>query len=105
MKKSKKTYIGMTFLALAIAAISTFVLMGRYSVSAATAPIAAAQTMSMPVNIFAMTTNGTLYVLTPNSSFFYSIGRPVGIGGDDPISMDFRPADRRLYMLTDRGRL
>jgi len=105
MKKSKKTYIGMSFLALAIAATTTFVLMGRHSVSAATAPIAAVQTMSMPVNIFAMTTNGTLYVLTPNSSYFYSIGRPTGIGGDDPISMDFRPADRRLYMLTDRGRL
>jgi uncharacterized protein DUF4394 len=100
MKKSKKTYIGMSVLALAIAAIATFVLMGRHTVSAATA-----QTMSMPVNIFAMTTNGTLYVLTPNSSFFQSLGRPTGIGGDDPISMDFRPADRKLYMLTDRGRL
>jgi uncharacterized protein DUF4394 len=100
MKKSKKTYIGMSVLALAIAAIATFVLMGRHSVSAA-----AAQTMSMPVNIFAMTTNGTLYVLPPSSSFFFSIGRPTGIGGDDPISMDFRPADRKLYMLTDRGRL
>jgi Domain of unknown function (DUF4394) len=99
MKRSKKTFIGMTFLALALAAISTFVLMGRHSVSAAV------QSMNMPVNIFTMTTNGTLYVLTPNSSAFRSLGRPVGIGGDDPISMDFRPLDGRLYMLTDRGRL
>jgi hypothetical protein len=107
MKKSKKTFIGMTFLALALAAISAFVLTGRHSVSAAAASTAsaAAQSMNMPVNIFAMTTNGTLYVLTPNSNAFFSIGRPVGIGGDDPISMDFRPADGRLYMLTDRGRL
>lgn len=99
MKKSKKTFIGMTFLALALAAISAFVLMGRQPVSAA------AQSMNMPVSIYAMTTNGTLYVLPPGFSYFYSIGRPVGIGGDDPISMDFRPADGKLYMLTDRGRL
>lgn len=100
MKKSKKLSIVMTVLALAVAAIATFVLLGRNSVSAATA-----QTMSMPVNIFAMTTNGTLYVLPPNYSYFYSIGRPTGIGGDDPIGIDFRPADRKLYLLTDRGRL
>jgi len=101
MKKSKKTFIGMTFLALALAAISAFVLMGRHS----SVNAAAAQTINMPVNIFAVTTDNTLYVLTPNSTVYQGLGRVAGIGGNDIIDMDFRPADRRLYALTDGGRL
>jgi hypothetical protein len=100
MKKSKKTFIGMTFLALALAAISAFVLMGRRSVNAA-----AAQTMNMPVNIFAVTTDNTLYFLAPTSTVYQSLGRVAGIGGNDIVGIDFRPADRRLYALTDGGRL
>ena len=107
MKKSKKTFIGMTFLALALAAISAFVLMGRHSVSAAAASSAsaAAQTAMPPVFIFAVTTDNTLYLLAPGSTVYQSLGRIAGIGGFDVIGMDFRPADKRLYALTDGGRL
>jgi uncharacterized protein DUF4394 len=101
MKKSNKKFIGMTFLALALAAISAFVLMGRHSVSAA-----AAQGGTMPpVFIFALTTDNTLYLLAPGSTVYQSLGRVAGIGGNDLIGLDFRPADKRLYGLTDGGRL
>jgi hypothetical protein len=108
MKKSKKTFIGMTFLALALAAISAFVLMGRHSVSAAAASSATAQGGTMPpVFIFALTTDNTLYVLPPNSvtPTYLSLGRVAGIGGNDLIGIDFRPADKKLYALSDAGRL
>jgi uncharacterized protein DUF4394 len=108
MKKSKKKFIGMTFLALALAAISAFVLMGRHSVSAATALSASttAQTTTMPpVFIFALTSDNTLYVLTPGSTVYQSLGRIAGIGGFDIIGMDFRPADKKLYALSDGGSL
>jgi Domain of unknown function (DUF4394) len=108
MKKSKKTFIGMTFLALALAAISAFVLMGRHSVSAAAASsaIATAQSGTMPpVFIFALTTDNTLYVLPPGATVYQSLGRVAGIGGNDLIGLDFRPADKRLYALSDGGRL
>src|SRR5262245_25394132 len=109
MKKSRKKFIGMTFLALALAAMSAFVLTGRHSVSAAaaqTVSTAAAQTTTMPpVYIFALTTDNTLYVLTPGSTVYQSLGRVAGIGGNDLIGIDFRPADGRLYALSDGGRL
>jgi len=110
MKKSKKTSIGMAFLALALAAISTFVLMGRHSVSAATASsasITAQGTTMPPVFIFALTTDNTLYVLPPNSitPTYLSLGRVAGIGGFDLIGIDFRPADKKLYALSDGGSL
>ncbi len=101
MKKSKKKFIGMTFLALALVAISAFVLRGRHSVSAATAQ---GGTMP-PVFIFALTTDNTLYVLAPGSTVYQFLGRVAGIGGNDLIGIDFRPADKRLYGLTDGGRL
>jgi len=108
MKKSKKTFIGMTFLALALAAISAFVLTGRHSVSAAAASSATAQGGTMPpVFIFALTTDNTLYVLPPNSitPTYLSLGRVAGIGGNDLIGIDFRPADKKLYALSDGGQL
>jgi hypothetical protein len=101
MKKSTKKFIGMTFLALALVAISAFVLMGRHSVSAATAQGGAMP----PVFVFALTTDNTLYVLAPGSTVYQFLGRVAGIGGNDLIGIDFRPADKRLYGLTDGGRL
>ena len=105
MKKSNKKFIGMTFLALALAAISAFVLMGRHSVSAAAATHPAQGGAMPPVFIFALTTDNTLYVLAPGSTVYQSLGRVAGIGGNDLIGLDFRPADKRLYALSDGGRL
>ena len=98
----------MTLLALAFAAISAFVPMGRHSVSAAavSSASATAQTTTMPpVFIFALTTDNTLYVLTPGSTVYQSLGRVAGIAGFDLIGIDFRPADKKLYALSDGGSL
>src|SRR5262245_46488301 len=104
MKKSNKRYIGMTFLALALVAISAFVLMGSQSVSAAATTTAQGGGMP-PVFIFALTTDNSLYVLTPGSTVYQLLGRVAGIGGNDLIGIDFRPADKRLYALSDGGQL
>jgi hypothetical protein len=102
MKKSKKTFIGMAFLALALAAISAFVLMGRNSVSA----VAAAQANGwQTLYIYALTSDSMLYVMAPGTNVFYSLGRINGIGGAEMNGIDFRPADGRLYGVTDTGRL
>ena len=58
-----------------------------------------------PVFIFALTTDNTLYFLAPGSTVYQSLGRVAGIGGNDLIGLDFRPADNRLYALSDGGRL
>ena len=108
MKKSKKKFIGMTFLAMALAAVSALVLTGRHSVSAATqsSAVTTAQAAAMPpVYVFALTTDNTLYVLTPGSTVYQSLGRITGIGGFDIIGIDFRPADKKLYALSDGGSL
>jgi hypothetical protein len=107
MKKSSKKFIGMTFLALALVAISAFVLTSRHSVSAAAASSASATAQSgmPPVFIFALTTDNTLYVLTPGSTVYQFLGRVAGIGGNDLIGIDFRPADKKLYALSDGGQL
>jgi Domain of unknown function (DUF4394) len=108
MKKSKKTFIGMTVLALALAAISAVVLMGRHSVSAAAAPsasIAAQANGWQQLYVYALTSDSMLYVMAPNTNVFLSLGRVSGIGGGDLIGIDTRPADGKLYGLTDTGRL
>jgi Domain of unknown function (DUF4394) len=107
MKKSKKTFIGMTFLALALAAISVFVLMGRNSVSAAaaTSTAMAAQTSGMPVNIYTLTSDDQLFVLAPNTNVFVSLGRITNLGGNNLVGMDFRPADGQLYAVSDTQRI
>jgi hypothetical protein len=108
MKKSNKTYIGITFLALALVAVSAFVLIGRHSVSAAAAPNAnmAAQANGwQQLYIYALTSDSMIYVMAPGTNVFYSLGRVTNIGGGDLVGIDFRPADGQLYGLTDTGRL
>jgi hypothetical protein len=106
----KKAFAALTIISLAFAASLAYGLMGRHSVSAATASSASttAQGTTMPpVFIFALTTDNTLYVLPPNSitPTYLSLGRVAGIGGFDLIGIDFRPADKQLYALSDGGSL
>jgi Domain of unknown function (DUF4394) len=62
------------------------------------------QSMNMPVTIFALTTDNVLYALQPGGSVYFSLGRISGIPGT-VIGMDFRVADRKLYALSELGRL
>jgi hypothetical protein len=53
-------------------------------------------------NIFALTSDNAIYVLTPGATQYRRLGR-VSTDGGNLIGIDFRPADGRLYGLTDRG--
>jgi Domain of unknown function (DUF4394) len=106
MKKSKKIFAGMTLIALALAAISTYVLLNRHSASAAASATIAAQGDSLPLfNTYALTSDSELYLMVPRSNFYVQLGTVANLNGGSLIGIDFRPADGKLYGLTDTGRL
>jgi hypothetical protein len=66
-----------------------------------------AQTVTLPNrNIYALTSDSSIYVLQPGATEYVRVGRVTGIQGESLIGIDFRPADGTptiLYGLTDRG--
>jgi Domain of unknown function (DUF4394) len=108
MKKSKKTFIGTTLIALALVAISGIVLMSRNSVSAAatsrTGYFAQTGLNLPPTKIYFLTTDNMLYVLVPGTKIYVSLGKVSNIQGN-LIGIDFRPANGKLYGLTDTQKL
>jgi len=118
MKKSLAT---LTFTALALSATVIPGLMGRHSASAESklnsskmtlAASAAAQTTTdlstgivMPnVPMYALNTNNVILVLQPGATNFTRLVR-VNQSNGNLVGIDFRPADKRLYALTDTGTL
>jgi uncharacterized protein DUF4394 len=57
-----------------------------------------------PVNVYALTSDNAIYVLRPGASNYVRLGR-VETEGGNLIGIDFRPADGKLYGLTDLGAL
>jgi hypothetical protein len=105
MKKSKKIFAGMTLIALALVAISGVVLMSRNSVSVAAAGYYVQTGLSLPpTRIYFLTTDNMIYVLIPGTRIYASIGRVNNINGN-LIGMDYRPANGKLYGLTDTQQL
>ncbi len=109
----KKIGIAFSFIFLALAAGLTFEWAGKSTVSAQTT--GAASTAATPytvlglpaIKIYTLTSDNTIYVLTPGSNRLSRIGRAFGIKGN-LIGIDFRPADNdpnTLYGLTDLGNL
>src|SRR5215510_14214259 len=121
MKKSLST---LAFTALALSATVIPGLMSRHSASAesklsssqmAPAASAAAQGLAtttdlatgmvMPTTaIYALNTNNVILVLQPGATNFTRLVR-VNKANGNLIGIDFRPADKRLYALTDTGTL
>ena len=121
MKKSLAT---LTFTALALSATLIPGLMSRHSASAESklsssqmtpAASAAAQDLAtttdlatgmvMPaMPIYALNTNNVILVLQPGATNFTRLVR-VNKANGNLIGIDFRPADKRLYALTDTGTL
>jgi Domain of unknown function (DUF4394) len=66
-----------------------------------------AQTVTIPNrNIYALTSDNSIYVLQPGATEYVRVGRVTGIRGDALLGIDFRPADQTpniLYGLTDTG--
>jgi hypothetical protein len=53
-------------------------------------------------NVYALTSDNAIYVLRPGASNYVRLGR-VETEGGNLIGIDFRPADGKLYGLTDLG--
>jgi Domain of unknown function (DUF4394) len=53
--------------------------------------------------IYALTSDNAIYVLTPGATQYTRLGRVSNTNGGNLIGIDFRPADNRLYGLTDQG--
>src|SRR5262245_10678832 len=121
MPTMKKSLATLTFTALALSATVIPGLMGRHSASAESklnsskmtlAASAAAQTTTdlstgivMPnVPMYALNTNNVILVLQPGATNFTRLVR-VNQSNGNLVGIDFRPADKRLYALTDTGTL
>ena len=71
----------------------------------ASAKTGAAAGVTLPrVNVYALTSDNAIYVLRPGASQYVRLGR-VETDGGNLIGIDFRPADGKLYGLTDLGSL
>jgi Domain of unknown function (DUF4394) len=111
----KKSFAALTFTALALSAMAIPSLMDNYSASAesklnssqtfmASAASATAQTTSgvvmPPLGIYGLDQNNTLFILRPGATSFTQLVRVRGVNGF-LIGLDFRPADGKLYALSD----
>ena len=55
--------------------------------------------------IYALTSDNAIYVLKPGQGQYVRLGRADFSDGGNLIGFDFRPADKQLYGLTDKGNL
>jgi len=117
MKKSLAT---LTFTALALSATLIPGLMSRHSASAESklnsskmAPAAGAAAQALTTtsgfflpnrNIYTLNNNNVLFVMYAGTTSFTRLVR-LDDGNSNFIGIDFRPADKRLYALTDTGTL
>src|SRR5215475_9801589 len=122
---TKKPFITLTFIILAMVASLTFGLIGRNSADAnselnlSNAPVSsssvknassqdtafAAQSSGIVLpkaNIYALNANNTIFVLTPGATSFSRLGRVTTANGN-LIGIDFRVSDGLLYAVTDTG--
>ena len=110
MKKSLAT---LTFTALALSAMAIPSLMSRYSTKAEAAQDAGTITLDATAvqasgatlpnrNIYALNNNNVLMVMRAGTTSFTRLAR-LDDGNSNFIGIDFRPADKRLYALTDTG--
>jgi hypothetical protein len=109
MKKSLAT---LTFTALALSAMVIPSLIGRYSASAeaqdpatiaATPDLTTTAGVTLPNrNVYALNTNNVLMLMSAGTTTFTPLVR-LDDGNSNFIGIDFRPADKRLYALTDTG--
>jgi hypothetical protein len=97
--------------ALVPAAVTTAVLLAASVATAQTAttsasayrPRGVAAGLDIPnANVYALTSDNAIYVLRPGASNYARLGR-VETQGGNLIGIDFRPADGKLYGLTDLG--
>src|SRR5262249_40052708 len=96
--KMKKSFVSMTFAALALATTLILGLSGKYSASATqTTGVVLPKT-----NIYALNADNTIFVMAPGATGFTRLVRVTQANGN-LIGIDFRVADGALYAVTDTG--
>jgi hypothetical protein len=124
---TKKPFITLTIITLALAASLTLGLMGGHSANAKNGPSLSNASISplsemnvsshntffasqssgigLPkTSIYALNADNTIFVLPPGGAFFIPLGRVTTTNGN-LIGIDFRVSDGLLYALTDTGSL
>ncbi len=102
MNMKKKTFIAAGLITSAVFAVMLIVASSNRSVGNAQTSITAGLTLPNR-NIYALTTDQSLYLLAPGASQYSRLGRIVNTDGENVIGMDFRVADGQLYVVTDVG--
>ena len=99
----KRTSITLGVISLTIFTIMLIVAASGPSLSSAQTSITAGLTLPNR-NIYALTTDQSLYILRPGATQYARLGR-INTNGDNIIEIDFRPANNQLYAYSDQGRL
>src|SRR5262249_3381307 len=113
----KKPFFTVTFITLALAALFTLGLAGWRSAKAKSGAknwsqdiVLSAESLkqsgvSLPkTSIYALSSDNTIFVLTPGATSFSRLGRVTTTNGN-LIGIDFRVSDGNLYAVTDTGSL
>src|SRR5262245_17053547 len=98
----KRTSITLGVISLTIFTIMLIVAASGPSLSSAQTSITAGLTLPNR-NIYALTTDQSLYILRPGATQYARLGR-INTNGDNIIEIDFRPANNQLYAYSDQGR-
>jgi hypothetical protein len=124
---TNNSFTKLTFITLALAALLTLGLMGRYSANAksdlnlSNTSISSLSVVNAPsqdaafaaqssgiimpkTSIYALNANNVIFVLPPGATSFSRLGR-VGTTNGNLIGIDFRVSDGLLYAVTDTGSL
>jgi Domain of unknown function (DUF4394) len=102
MKKLKKVSTLVLLSILAMLAVWQFGAPRAHRVTNAQTGIGAG--LNLPNRpIYALTSDNSIYVLTPGASQYTRLGRVGNTNGGNVIGIDFRPSDGQLYGLTDLG--
>jgi uncharacterized protein DUF4394 len=103
MITKKRTSITVGVVSLTILAVMLIVASSGRSIGSAQTSITAGLTLPNR-NIWALTTDQSLYLLRPGATQYARMGR-IATNGDNIIEIDFRPANNRLYAVSDTGNL
>lgn len=102
--RSTRTSAAWAGVALATSLLSVTIVSAQTQTTAVTSGPARGVTVPNS-RLYALTSDNSLYILRPGASSYVRGGRVNVSDGGNLIGIDFRPADGKLYGLTDRGGL
>ena len=106
LKETTSTFVVAALLTGSSLAMSQTADLARTAANTANSNTGVAAGVTLPrVNVYALTSDNAIYVLRPGAGQYVRLGRVNTPDGGNLIGMDFRPADNKLYGLTDLGTL